>query len=69
MLRTRVIAVSPLVVPPMSSSVPLERAGRVNRLADDEESELEAVNSNRNRAHARKHVSTEIDTDQGKRIP
>ena len=64
-LRTRDITVSPPVVPPRSSSVPLNRIDRVDRLADDEEPDSEVGNSIRDRAHAKKHVRTELDTDQG----
>ena len=68
-LRTRAIAVSPPVVPPMSSSVPLDKVDTVDRLAtDDEESDLIVVNSIRNRSHAKKHVNTELDTDQGEGV-
>ena len=41
-LRTRAIPVSPPVVHPRSRSVPLDRLGK---LAKDEESDLEVVNS------------------------
>ena len=50
------------MVPTRSRSVPLDR---VDRLTDDEESDLEVVNSTRNRAYTKKYVSTELDTDQG----
>ena len=36
---------------------------RVFRLAHYEESDLEVVNSNRKGTHAKKPVSTELDTD------
>ena len=51
-------------VTPRSSSVPLETLERVDRLADEEESNLEVFNSIRNQAHSKKHVSSTLDTDQ-----
>ena len=63
--------VLPPVVLPRSSSVPLDRVDRkdrVDRLADDEASDLEVVNSIKNRTHTKKHISTELDTDQGEGI-
>ena len=53
------------MVPPRSSSVPLDS---IDKLADDEESDLEVINSIQNRAHAKKLFSTEFDTDQGEDI-
>ena len=45
-LKTRAIPVSPPVVPPRYSSFLLDRVARVDRLANDEESDSEVVNSN-----------------------
>ena len=50
------------MIPLRSSSVPL---GRLDRLADNEECVVELLNLIRNWAHAKKHVSSEIDIDQG----
>ena len=50
---------------PRSNSIHLERE---DRLADDEESDLEIMNSIRNQAHTKEHVSTEMDTEQGEGI-
>ena len=46
----------------MLSSVPLDG---VDRLADNEESDIEVVYSIMNIAHAKKYVSTELKSDQG----
>ena len=53
-----------------SSLVPLERLDRVDRLAGDEESEIDVMNLIRNQAHTKKHVSLnlDLDTDQGEGI-
>ena len=67
-LRTRAIPVSPKVIPHSSSTVLLERVERLDRLADDEESGLEFINLTTNWAHMKKHVSCELDTDQGEGI-
>ena len=54
-----------MVLPPLvllrSSSGPLDG---VDRLENNEESDLEVMNSIRNRAHAKIYVSKESDTDE-----
>ena len=57
------------MIPPRSSSVHLEREDRSNRLADDEESDIELMNSIRSQAHTKKDVSPGLDTSQGEGIP
>ena len=62
---------TPPVATPRSSSVPIDRVNRwnsIDRLAHDKETNLEVVNSIKNVAHVKKHVSIEIDTDQGEGI-
>ena len=49
------------MVIPRSSSVPLER---LDRLADEEESDLEFMDPSKIQTHRQKHVSSELDTDQ-----
>ena len=56
------------VVPPKSSSVPLERLNQVDRLVDDDEADIESMNFIRNWTGTKKHVSSELDTGQGKGI-
>ena len=67
-LQTKTISVSPPVVLPVSSLVPLKRLDRVHRLVDDEESDVVSMNSIRNQAHTKKYVSSELETDQGEGI-
>ena len=66
--QNRSILVSPPSGPPRSSSVPLERLDRVDRLKDDEESNVEPLNLVRNMTFKKKHVSSELYTDQGEGI-
>ena len=56
------------MVPPRSSSVPLERLDRVEKLMDYEESDVEALNLVSNKNCKRKNISSELDTDQGEVI-
>ena len=56
------------MVPTRSSSVPLDRVARVDRLADNEESDLDVVNSIRNRTCVKKHINAKLDDDQGEEI-
>ena len=62
---TSAIPVSPSVVSPGQSSVPLQRLDRVDRPADDEESDIKEMNSIRYQAHTKKHFCLELDTDKG----
>ena len=66
-LTSRTIPVLPLVVPPSSSPVHLNRLERLDRLAD-EQSYIEFMNLTKNEAHMKKHISSVLDTDQGERI-
>ena len=67
-LQTSAIPVSPPVGPPRSTSVPLEILDRLDRLADDEESNVELMNLIGNQTSTKKDVSSELDTDQGEGI-
>ena len=40
----------------------------MDQLVDDEEFDIESMNSITNRTHTKKHVSSELDTDQGEGI-
>ena len=59
------------MLPPRSSSVPverMERLDRIHRLIDDEESKLELMNQTRDQIHRKKYVSSDSDTYQGEGI-
>ena len=67
-LQTRTIPVSPPVVPPRSSSVPLKRLDRVDKLVNKEAFNVKSLNLIRNRTCKKKYVSSELDTDHGEGI-
>ena len=53
------------MVPLRSSSVPLERLHRVDKLVDEERSDVQSLHLVRNRICKNKYVSFELDTDKG----
>ena len=60
--KTRAIPVLTPVIPLRSSTVPLERVDRLDRLANEEEFDLELMNLVRNQVQMKKHISLDLDT-------